>query len=272
VARLLLLFLPLVSACAPLRGFPTDPTDTQVLADQQLVNNYYSPQATEQERLLLRNQIVSGRVNAYEAAYSDFKRRLNGDANTINLVSDLSLLGLAGVAATTGSITTATALAAASAGIIGAKGAINSDLYFQRTLPALLAQMDANRATAKLPIVRGLRKSNTDYPLAIALIDLDALRDAGGIPTAIAGVTQQAEAAKVSAEVVLGFNTTSAARCLQQFIDRPDPEGSANKALVASKARAHGAKFSFVTEWVTDPQTDPNLLAVVAQEINCPGS
>lgn len=271
VARLLLLFLPLVSACAPLIGFPSDPTDTQAAADQQLVTEYYSLQEPEAGRQLLRNQIVSGRMNAYEAAYSNFKRRLNGDANTINLVSDLSILGLAGVAATTGSLATATALAAASAGIIGAKGAINSDLYFQRTLPALLAQMDANRARAKLPIVTGLRKSNTDYPLAIAFIDLDALRDAGGIPGAIGGLTQQAEVQKADAERVLGFNTTSAAACLQKFIDKPDPEGSANKALVASKARAFGARFSFVTEWVTDPKTDPNQLAAVANAIGCTG-
>jgi hypothetical protein len=265
------LLIPLISACAPLRGFPTDPTDTQMLADQQLVANYYLPRATEEERRLLRNQIVSGRMNAYEAAYSDFKRRLNGDANTLNLAADLSLLGLAGVAATTGSITTATALAAASAGIIGARGAINSDLYFQRTLPALLAQMDANRARVKLPIVTGLRKSNDDYPLAIALIDLDALRDAGGIPTAIGGLTQQAEVAKISAERVLGFNTTSAAKCLQKFITEPGPKGIANRAEVATKARALGASFSLVTEWVTDPNTDPNQLSTVADEVGCAG-
>jgi hypothetical protein len=263
--------LLLISACAGIRGFPADPTDILVLEDQQLVANYYSPQTTGEERLLLRNQIVSSRMNGYEAAYSDFKRRLNGDANTLNLAADLSVLGLAGAAATTGSLTAATALGAASAGIIGAKGAINADLYFQRTLPALIAQMDANRARAKLPIVRGLRKSDADYPLAIALVDLDALRDAGGIPTAIGGLTQQAEAAKTSAEAVLGFNTTSAATCLQQFIDKPDPEGSANKALVASKARALGASFRFVTEWVTDPKTDPNQLAAVAHEVGCPG-
>jgi hypothetical protein len=236
-----------------------------------LVDAYYSPKTTDEARQLLRNQIVSGRMNAYEAAYSNFKRRLNGDANTLNLAADLSLLGLAGVAATTGSITTATALAAASAGIIGAKGAINSDLYFQRTLPALLAQMDANRARAKLPIFLGLRKSNADYPLVIALMDLDALRDTGGIPPAIGGLTQQAEAARASAEEVLGFNTTSAATCLQKFIDKPDPEGRANRALVESKARALGAKFSFVTEWVTDPKTDPTQLAAVARQIGCPG-
>ena len=216
-------------------------------------------------------------MNAYESSYSNFKRRLNGDANTLNLASDLSLLGLAGVAATTGNITTATALAAASAGIIGARGAINADLYFQHTLPALLAQMDANRARAKLPIVTGLRQSNAAYPLAIALMDLDALRDAGGIPLAIGGLTQQAVVEKVSAEKSLsisGFNTTSAGTCLQRFIDRPEPEGHANMVRVAALARARGANLPLdilVIKWVADPNTDPSQLAAVASQVGCPG-
>jgi hypothetical protein len=205
-------------------------------------------------------------MNAYESSYSDFKRRLNGDNNIFNLGTDLTVLTLAGVAATTGSLATATALAAASAGVIGAKGAINSDLYFQRTLPALLAQMDANRAVAKLPIVKGLRLSDANYPLPIALIDLDALRDAGGIPTAIGGLTKQAEAVKASAEqAISGFNTTTAATCLQAFITKPDPEGAANRTRVASEARKLGTNSQFVTDWVTDPNTDPNQLAAVAR-------
>lgn len=245
------------------------------MVDQPLIDAYYSPTETEEERRLLRNQIISGRMNAYESSYSDFKRRLNGDANILNLGADLSVLGLAGAAATTGSIATATALAAASAGIIGARGAINADLYFQRTLPALLAQMDANRARAKVPIVAGLRQSNAAYPLAIALVDLDALRDAGGIPTAIAGLTEQAEAGKTAAELELsGFNTTSAATCLQKFIDRPDPAGHANKLRVASAARAFGANLSsdiLVIAWVSNPKTDPNQLAAVARQVGCAG-
>jgi hypothetical protein len=274
IARLALLLISLISACAPLIGYPADPTDTQALADQQLVADYYSS-TNDLQRQQLRNEIVSGRMNAYESAYSNFKRRLNGDANTLNLGADLSVLGLAGVAATTGSIATATALAAASAGIIGAKGAINSDLYFQRTLPALLAQIDANRARAKLPIVTGLKQSDAAYPLAIALIDLAAWRVAGGLPPAIAGLTEQAEAGKAAAELELsGFNTTSAATCLQKFIDRPDPEGHANKVRVASAARAFGANLSsdiLVIAWVSNPKTDPNQLAAVARQVGCAG-
>jgi hypothetical protein len=111
--------------------------------------------------------------------------------------------------------------------------------------------------------------------LAVALIDLDALRDAGGIPTAIGALTQQAEVGKASAELALsGFNTTSAATCLQKFIDKPDPEGRANKALVASKARALGANLPLdilVIKWVADPNTDPNQIAAVARQVGCPG-
>ena len=264
----LLLVALLLNACAPLGGFPSDPTDAQAssAAEQNLVKTYYAPATNDDQRRLFRNQIVSDRMSAYESSYSNFKRRLNGDNNTFNLAADLSVLTFAGLAATTGSLATATALAAASGGVIGAKGAINSDLYFQRTLPALLAQMDANRAVAKLPIVKGLRLADAVYPLAIALIDLDALRDAGGIPNAIGGLTQQAEAVKASAEQALsGFNTTSAAKCLQAFIIKPNPEGAANRAQVASEARKLGATFQFVTEWVTDPKTDSNQLAAVAR-------
>jgi hypothetical protein len=73
----------------------------------------------------------------------------------------------------------------------------------------------------------------------------------------------------VSDVMLYSFIPQTPAGCLQRFIDRPDPEGSANKAAVASKARALGAKFSFVTEWVTDPKTDPKQLAAVAHEIGC---
>jgi hypothetical protein len=45
---------------------------------------------------------------------------------------------------------------------VGAQAAINRDLYYQRTLPALLAQMEANRAKVELTIMNGLAKSDND--------------------------------------------------------------------------------------------------------------
>ena len=73
-------------------------------------------------------------------------------------------LVLSGLGATTGGAATKAALAAASAGVIGAQGVISKDLYYQRTVPALLAQMEANRARATLVILQGIQKSESDYP------------------------------------------------------------------------------------------------------------
>jgi hypothetical protein len=69
--------------------------------------------------------------------------------------------------------------------------------------------------------------------------------------------------------------TVSATECLQKFIDKPDPEGHANKVLVASKARALGVNLPdniLVVSWVLDPRTDGNLLAAVARQVGCPVS
>jgi hypothetical protein len=136
---------------------------------------------------------------AYDLTYSTFKRSLAADANSITTGADLLGLALAALVATTGNATTKAALGAAATGVLGAKGVINTNLYFQRTLPALLAQMDANRARAKRVIILGLRQPDAEYPLQQALIDLDTLRDSGGIPGAISGITQSAEEAKMRA-------------------------------------------------------------------------
>ena len=226
------LFAPLVGACTPLRGFPDDPTQSMVAADKTLIADYYAAPSSDKRRQL-RNQIISGRMTAYESSYSNFKRRLTGDNNAVNLGSDLSALALAGIAATSGSLGVSTALAAATTGVIGAKGAFNADLYFQRTLPALLAQIDAYRAQAKLPVVRGITQPDDLYPLASALIDLDALRDAGGIPTAIGGLTQQAGQEKAMAEAELrtvrGVPNTASAKFLHDFVLAPGLTAAARR-------------------------------------------
>jgi hypothetical protein len=97
-----------------------------------------------------------------------------------------------GKATTTGNAATKAALGAASTGIIGANAAINKDLYYQKTIPALLTQMEANRLKAKLPIAQGLTQPDSKYSLLKAYIDLDAYKDAGSMPAAISSITQSA--------------------------------------------------------------------------------
>jgi len=200
----------LLVACAPIRGYPNDPENTDATLDRlqpyfdgTKEAEYFALATTADTRALKRNEIVFARLRGYDIAFADFERRLYGDANAVTLGSDLVGLVLAGLTATTGNAATKSALGAASAGVIGAKSAIDKDLYYQKTIPALLAQMEADRLTAKLPIVAGLKLSDADYPLMQAYIDLDAYKNAGSIPAAINAVNKDAGNAKDIAQDAL---------------------------------------------------------------------
>jgi hypothetical protein len=206
----------LLAGCAPLQGYPADPenTDATLVTLAPYFNSTkeadYLTTTDPTLRTAKRNEIVLARMRAYDIEFADFERRLYGDGNTVGLGSDLIGLVLAGLTATTGTAATKSALGAASAGVIGANTAINKDLYYQKTLPALLAQMEANRLKALPPITAGLKQSDADYPLMQAYIDLDAYKTAGSIPAAINAVNQSAGNAKDKAQEAITIQRGSA--------------------------------------------------------------
>ena len=80
------------------------------------------------------------------------------------------VIGAAG-AAVTGS-DGSRVLSALSGGISGTGTAINKNLYYERTLPALLALMDAKRDEIRAEILAGMTLDQIAYPLGRALTDL----------------------------------------------------------------------------------------------------
>ena len=187
-----------LASCAPIQGYPKDPEDTDatLLALTPYFNGSaevdYLSTSDPALRMSKRNAIVLARIRGYDIEFADFERRLYGDGNVVNLSSDLAGLVLAGLIATTGNAGTKAALGAAAGGILGANTAMNRDLYYQKTIPALLAQMEADRLKALTPITTGLKASDADYPLMQAYIDLDTYKNAGSIPGAITSINQSA--------------------------------------------------------------------------------
>ncbi len=156
--------------------------------------------------MVKRNEIILARVHAYDIVFADFEKRLYGDGNGVTLGGDLVALVLTGLTATVGSAGTKAALGAAATGVIGAKSAIDKDLYYQKTVPALLAQMEADRLKALAPITTGMKQSDADYPLLEAYIDLDAYNNAGSIPAAINAVNKDAGVAKDIAQAAVAVS------------------------------------------------------------------
>ncbi|MBV8564929.1 MAG: hypothetical protein JO273_05690 [Methylobacteriaceae bacterium] len=240
-----------LGSCSTVEGYPVDPENTSAVLGS--LQAYFDPAMDAQYnasfdpvfRRQLRDTIVLNRLRAYDIEYDIFQRKLFGDSNALSVGGDLVVLALNGAGATTGGAATKAALSAASAGIVGAQGAISKDLFYQRTVPALIAQIDANRANAKIAILTGLNSPDDVYPLARAYVDLEMLKNAGGLPGALSNITQQAALDRQSAEWSLSalssinFSTSPSKLTIEGWLFRKDASGRA--ILVPANSRALNA-------------------------------
>jgi hypothetical protein len=176
------------------------------------------------QRQLARNDIISGRMEVIDDDFDTLERSLNAASNTLSIGSDLVILTLNGLAATTGGTETKAALSAASSGVVGAQGAVNKDLYFKNTLPALLAQMEANRAAVKARITKGMTLPDAQYSLKVANGDLKDLVRAGSIASGVNKISQEATTSKQASDDVIAatrslvFTTSDSAVRLRAWL------------------------------------------------------
>lgn len=238
--------LALLSSCAALSGYPQDPQDTAALG--HLRAKYFALDATDcykrtdcyktigfASQRALRDDIVLSRIHIYDMEFSLFVRDLSGANNSLSVGTDFAALALNGLGATTGDVATKAALAAASGGVLAANGAVNKDVFYQKTVPAIVAQMQADRTAAKATILAGLRLSDADYPLQRAELDLDVLNDAGSLNTAIATITQQSSRAQAVSQSLMDKLQSSAIARTQSVLQIrawlfPAPAGTLDDA------------------------------------------
>ena len=194
----------LLTACQTLSGYPTPVQDDAAVisADQP----YFSPNVrsigespSDSDRGGLtqrqyRDMVVYRQLEAIDLRYYEFEASLTSTYNTLDVAADLAVLVLSGFGATTGGAATKAALAAASAGIVGAKTVVQTDLFYQKTLPALIVQMRASRQAALATIKSGLATDVSKYSIDQAMSDVKTYYVAGTLPSAISQVTVQAAA------------------------------------------------------------------------------
>lgn len=141
-----------------------------------------------------RNEVVNCKIRAIDLQFTSFEQSLSQENVGLNAVVDLAAVGLGAATAVVGSSATKSILGAISGGLIGGKGIIDKDLFYSKTMPALLAQMEAQRKTQLVKIRTGLQSPANKYPLSEALIDVEEYYKAGSIPAAVQGIIEQAGA------------------------------------------------------------------------------
>jgi hypothetical protein len=137
-------------------------------------------------------------------------------------------------------------------------------LYFQKTVPALLAQIEANRTKVKLTILSNLKQYDDNaYSLYQANLDLDQLKEAGGIPLAITGITQQAADKTQQLQTAIDQLRTgniSKSSSTQRIIKWLYPNGQ--KDAKGNLIKPDNDKLKKIENWMDNDKTDPVLGSV----------
>jgi hypothetical protein len=244
-----------LAACAAVQGFQNSPEPSSSAEARRAKyygetadDAYYAAPAAQREAI--RDELVYGKMQVLEDDFLDFEKSLNSAGNYVSVGSDLAVLLLSGVAATTGGTTTKSALAAASAGIVGARAVVNKDLYYQKTLPALISQMQANREKARLVIIQNLKQPDSVYPLNSAEIDLKKLEEAGSLLNAVNDISQQATSQKNETQSLIQMYQTTT------FVKTPTTDKL--HSWLFPNGQLDKTRFKTLADWLTN-NSDPSL-------------
>lgn len=198
--RLLLLFpaVTLTLACRSFTGYPHQMQDSLKAdtADTAYLTSCFTGAQVQKCQAMTdaaaartcRNELVDCQIRSIDFEFIDFERSLNKETNGMSFASDVAV-GSLSAAATILTGTTQKILSALAGVVGGAKSSIDKNVYYTKTLPALMLTMEASRATKLTTIRNGEKLSVTDYTLDAALSDVDAYFSAGSIPGAISEIS-----------------------------------------------------------------------------------
>jgi hypothetical protein len=214
----------------------------------QALENYHSPRDSKRlgmGRRAYRDYLISSYSAAVESNYRRFIDQLQSSDRGSALGLDLLVLGLTGATALVGAADVDD-LATLSALATGARGTVDKNLFFDRTLPAIIAAMDADRATIRADMARKRVLPIEQYSLDEAIDDLHRLQQAGRLDRAVARITRIAEADREVQQARLDRIT---AACDDISIE------------------AAQLNYDFRQLIGTDPATQPAHLAAAASEL-----
>lgn len=164
-------------------GFPAQSYDEKKLIEDletkfdlpSKIRQYYDekPVLTQRELQIRRDEIITSRVTLINLHYNQFVADASFRRQMMDFGADIADLGVDLATAVVGSAATKSILGAISAGITGSQASMHKNFYFEKTVSAIVATMNANRKQALIPILTGQQRGVDVYPLGQALSDLD---------------------------------------------------------------------------------------------------
>lgn len=178
---------------------------------------FVPPSAEEQKRI--RRAMMERRMAVIDAYFKEFQAGLVKENVGSEFGTELLSVGV-GAAGSLVPETASQILSAVSGGLAGAQAAYGKAALYEKTMSALLAQMQAGRKAVAAQIFQRWNLDLDQYPMWMARTDLDAYYFAGSLPGAILGTAADAKVKETEANAILL---------------RPVTDESASKAMVVKR-------------------------------------
>lgn len=139
-----------------------------------------------------RDDFVTGRLVAMDLRYIQFIRGLTSDKQQIDSATDAATMTMNLLGTIVSGARAKTNLAAVAAGVGGIRTNVDKHFYYEKSVEALVATMNAQRKEVLVRILGGLQQDIDAYPFTQAVTDLHDYYSAGTLNGAIVGIQQQA--------------------------------------------------------------------------------
>ncbi len=198
--------LLIVAGCRSLRGGGAPEPSFDIKEDLKQLAVHYAPATSvkafyDANTVGARNEFITGRLVAINLRYMQFVRESTSERQLFDSATDIFIMSLGIAGASFADVTAKTVLAAVSAATSGTKATIDKNYYMDKTTVALIATMNARRAEALVPILKGTRKSLREYTFAQAVTDLHDYYFAGTYFGAIQAIQAESGARETEAKV-----------------------------------------------------------------------
>jgi PBP1b-binding outer membrane lipoprotein LpoB len=194
----------LLSGCATMASAPKRSGD--VNAELKALKPYFSADVIAtyngkgDGQKKYRDEVVFARIRAIDLNYTQFINDISREDKGMNIGTDTAVL-LLDAAGALSKISSTQAIFAQSSGVLtGVKASIDKNAYYDKTLYALISQMQASRQAALFTLYNGLETGVDQYPLLKALIDVESYYQAGTILGAVTAITKSSGEQKAIAD------------------------------------------------------------------------
>lgn len=219
-------------------NFDNDITEINRITSNTSLNKILADSVITKEE---RDNFIIGRLVVMNINYLKFIKSLNADKLSFDSASDLLALSLNLAATAFKPADTKTVISATAAAVTGSKATIDKNYFFDKSVPALVTSMNAQRKLVLARILVSMQKPVEQYPIGAALVDLDEYYTAGSLIGAMSAL--QESAAKLNSEAdeklerAVRFERPATeqekdrSKALKQFIDNDITTGNIDRIM-----------------------------------------